>query len=323
MAHALDFSKGFAAFTRRQNTRPAWHGLGGETPEDAPLEVWARNGGLDFRIIKVPALYKAPMKLQQVPNRCVLMRSDTEEALAVVSDRYNVVQPMEVLDFFRNLIDGFGFRMETCGVLKGGQRVWALANTGMELAIRGIDGVKGYLLLVTSCDTQLATTAMFTSVRVVCNNTLELATGVNDGKRITVPHSRVFKADEVQSQLGIIETQWGAFHDQLTVLADRKVSDDEVRQWLIEVLGDPELPLQDQPNTKAMRKVYQLFNGQAVGSELVTARHTAWGLVNAVTEYVDYHARAHSDATRLNSAWLGGGAKLKQRAFHTALELAA
>ena len=60
-----------------------------------------------------------------------------------------------------------------------------------------------------------------------------------------------------------------------------------------------------------------------MGSDLVSAKNTAWGLVNAVTEYVDHHRRARSQDNRLDSAWFGQGAVLKQRALSTALKLTA
>ena len=63
------------------------------------------------------------------------------------------------------LVKAGGFELETAGVLKGGRKLWALARTGQESALRGGDKVKAYLLLATSCDGSLCTTAQFTSVR--------------------------------------------------------------------------------------------------------------------------------------------------------------
>ncbi len=89
----------------------------------------------------------------------------------MVSSRYNVVQPHEVLHFYQDLVEAGGFELETAGSLKGGRKLWALAKTGQDLKLKGNDLVKSYLLLATSCDGTLCTTAQFTSLRVVCNNT--------------------------------------------------------------------------------------------------------------------------------------------------------
>ena len=77
------------------------------------------------------------------------------------------------------------------------------------------------------------------------------------------------------------------------------------------------------PNKRAMEKVQSLYEGKGRGSELVSARGTAWGLLNAVTEYVDHERRARSSEYRMDSAWFGQGALIKQKALDAALRLVA
>jgi hypothetical protein len=77
------------------------------------------------------------------------------------------------------------------------------------------------------------------------------------------------------------------------------------------------------PNERALRKVQELYEGKGRGSQLGSARGTAWGLLNAVTEYVDHERRARSNEYRMDSAWFGQGAQIKQRALDTALRLVA
>lgn len=89
----------------------------------------------------------------------MLYRSDTKAPLSVVSNRYQIVQPREVLEFYRDLTEVSGYELETAGVLKGGRKFWALARTGQTTKLKGNDQVNGYLLLATSCDGTLATTA--------------------------------------------------------------------------------------------------------------------------------------------------------------------
>ena len=78
-----------------------------------------------------------------------------------------------------------------------------------------------------------------------------------------------------------------------------------------------------QSRAKILRKVQSLYEGQGRGSTLESAQGTAWGLLNAVTEYVDHERRARSTEYRMDSAWFGQGAVIKQRALQAALELAA
>jgi phage/plasmid-like protein (TIGR03299 family) len=253
----------------------------------------------------------------------VLYRSDNGAALSVVGDRYNVVQPRDVLEFYRDLTASFGYELETAGVLKGGRKLWALARTGQDAMLKNQDAVLSYLLLATSCDGTLATMAMPTTVRVVCNNTLQIALrGATNA--VKVPHSTTFDPMAVKHQLGLATSSWAAFLYRIQTMAARRVKSHEASAFFERVckLADP-APASSQTNARAMKRMQELFDGQGRGAELSTAKSTAWGLLNAVTEYVDHERRARSREYRLDSAWFGQGAALKQRGFDAALDLIA
>jgi phage/plasmid-like protein (TIGR03299 family) len=256
------------------------------------------------------------------PDKHVLYRSDTSSPLSVVSSGYNIVQPLEVLEFYRDLVDTAGLELETAGVLFGGRRFFALANTEKMAVLPGDDKVKGYLLLTTSCDGTLATTAQFTSVRVVCNNTLSVAVKDNN-TRIKVPHNRVWKPSEVKEQLGFIDQGWNRFSEQIGILAEKTVERDKAVEYLIELFGDPTIGVEDQ-NPAVMQKcanVWALFKGEGMGSKLPSAEDTMWGLLNSITETIDHHTGHRTTDARMNSAWLGEGNNLKSKAFELALTI--
>lgn len=299
-----------------------WHGLGNPLTENQPLEIWLREAGMNWDILDNPVLYRSPEGLQSFADNKVLYRSDTLAPLSVVSQRYQVVQPREVLEFYRDLVELGGFQLETAGVLKGGKKLWALARTGQEALLKGNDQVKAYLLLATACDGTLATTAQFTSVRVVCNNTLQMATESGSGA-IKVPHSTKFDPGKVKQQLGLGVSTWQHFIADMRRLSDQPVNPFEARRYLVEVLGDPALHFHQQPNTKVLNHVFGLYAGRGMGSNLASANDTAWGLVNAVTQFIDHERRARSSDNRLDSAWFGIGALIKQKALDEALKLAA
>ena len=207
--HELDFTRGQAAIAYRGAT--PWHGLGESIlPQDSIDDIRIK-AGLDYDVVKTPVQYGyeklGPDMLREIrtrtsKDRCVLHRSDTGDDLSVVSNKYQVVQPRQIVEFYRNLVEQYGFEIEVVGALKGGRKVWALANTGNAFQLRDRDDVKGYLLLATSYDGTMATQARFTSVRVVCNNTLSLASSQGRAD-VTVPHSTTFDASKVQLDLKI------------------------------------------------------------------------------------------------------------------------
>ncbi|MDN7921240.1 DUF932 domain-containing protein [Burkholderia gladioli] len=308
-----------------------WHGLGNQLAPKQPLEVWARAAGLDWRIEEAEVRFVAAGNknlgsIHAFPEQKVLYRSDTKAPLSVVSSRYQVVQPSEILEFYRDLTEFSGFELETAGVLKEGRKLWALARTGQSATLKGNDQVNGYVLLATACDGSLSTTAQFTSVRVVCNNTLAIALGDGTGS-VKVPHRSQFEAASVKRQLGIAVSSWDAFMVRTKALAERKITDSTAEAFLRRVLTYSTANLPDREtvavNERAIKAVGQLYAGRGKGADLSSASGTAWGILNAVTEFCDHHRRARSDDHRVDAAWFGAGAMLKQRAWDEAMKLVA
>lgn len=295
-----------------------WHGLGNKVEEGIDLDDFRRNAGLDWEVQKSPVTY-----LEKVfPDKFVLNRATDNRPYAVVSGRYKPVQPKQVFEFFRDLLDQHGMKMHTAGSLNDGAKIWALATTGDSAFIRGLDQVKAHLLLCTSYDLTLSTIAQFVSERVVCNNTLNIALGESGGGRIVIPHLRDFDADAVKEKMGIGREQWGAFTAMIEVLAKTKVSADIAREVMDKVFKLPDDPETPDPKRLHASNVVSLFAQERFrGADL--AGQTAWGLLNAMTEYVDHHKRARNQNNRVDSAWFGEGANVKDATFKALVSLAA
>jgi len=315
-----------------------WHGLGSELSPKQPLEVWAREAGMDWRIESSDVNFMAENDrghnlILPFADQKVLYRSDTLDPLSVVSQRYQEVQPEEILEFYRELTEHSHFELETAGVLKGGRKLWALARTGQSASLRGGDVSNGYLLLATACDGTLATTAQFTNIRVVCNNTLAVSLADGSGGVVKVPHSTSFDADKVKQQLGVSVKQWDEHIYEMKQLSERRVTQAEAANYLSRVFNDQDNDIilfnsakkekDAVPNARAMNKVMQMFNGQGRGADLDAAKDTAYGLLCSITEYVDHERRAMNTDNRLNSAWFGAGAKLKEKGLQDARALIA
>ena len=336
-----------------------WHGLGNQLSPHQPIEVWAEQAGMDWRIESSDVSYMAQNERGQsiimpYEEQRVLYRSDTYAPLSVVSQRYQEVQPKQILEFYRDLTEQSGFELETAGVLKGGKKFWALAKTGQTSALKGKDVSNGYILLATACDGTLATTAQFTSIRVVCNNTLAIALkGQNSSAGVVkVPHSTKFDAEKIKQQLGISVRAWEDHMYEMKQLSQRKVTQTEAAAYFDAVFNNTSLSMPEQedgiiqfyrnvamqaqsnnpatkadnktePNGRAMSKVMTMFNGQGRGAELSSVKDTAYGLLCSITEFADHERRAMSQDHRLDSAWFGAGAGLKQRGLEQALAMIA
>ena len=310
MAHQLSFNELTGLAEMAYVGEVPWHGYGQSLAVDAPIETWAQAAHMEWSILATPALFSPEgTDAAPVPGRQVLYRSDSHAPLSVVSDRYQVVQPTAVLAFFRDLTEQMGFSLETAGVLQGGKRFWAMARTGADAEVTDGDKVAPYLLLATSCDGTMSTTARMTTIRVVCANTLAVSAD-HASSQFTYVHSSAFDEKTCKRDLGLLHAQesFSAFIEKSRKLSAIKISfaqaEDIARRALL--IGDPE------KKHSGLDKVMSLFTGGAKGADM--AGQTAWGLLNAVTEYVDHHGRNRTKESRQNAAWFGAGAEVKGRA---------
>ena len=113
---------------------------------------------------------------------------------------------------------------------------------------------------------------------------------------------------------------------RMKTLAERKVKTHEAMNYFLKVICNTDQN-SDMPvgltNERALKKVQMLYEGHGRGAEMQAAKDTAWGLLCAVTEFVDHEKQARSQDNRLDSAWFGQGAVIKQRALDHALQLVA
>lgn len=336
MSHELDFTKGVAAIAYTGDV--PWHGYGFEMEAGKSLDEWIKEAGMDYNVLEKPLFWNKhaenspPENLlarsrlmnhknyKPIPNKKILVRDDTDDLLGIVGQNYKVVQPREVMYFFEDLIERLGFEMHTAGVLSDGNRVWALAKIGKDFTLAGVDQVEGYLLFATSYDGKFSTTAQFTSVRAVCWNTLSWALEGDTTGVVRIPHTSEYAPEEVKAKLGLLgEYGWEGFKDNVTKLADYKVSKRQAVEFFLELLGVDE----DEASGRQLQSTKKLisFYESGPGSDFVTSKNTTWGLVNAVSYFTDHARRAQSTGTRFNSASFGPGAKLKAQALTKALAL--
>jgi len=328
MAHCIDMTNNRANIAYTNGVVP-WHGLGQALDPNADIDTWRKAAGMDWELLERPVFFQEEEKfdktMNMVPYRTALVRSDTRKALAIVSDDYKVVQPGEVLEFFRDIVATGGFTLDVAGCLHGGRKYWALAKINESAEILGIDKVEGYILLATACDGTLATTAMFSSIRTVCQNTLNMSIREGESgaakKYIKIPHRAVFDPDAVKVEMGLAKGSFEQFAKEAELTAKRKLSNKEAVEFLIKVMGDEKKPIEEQKNARLMKHVMELYMGKGMGSNLPSADGTLWGLINAVTEYSDHHRGTRTADSRLNKSWFGDGATMKQKAWDSAMKM--
>jgi phage/plasmid-like protein (TIGR03299 family) len=328
MSHELDTTTGRAAMAYIEGSAVPWHGLGFTVNPNATPDEWREAAGLNWEA-KKGALYFSPEGSETLirhQRRNALYRSDTQQVLSIVGNKYHPVQPKEIVDFFGTLSKAGDFEIETVGALYEGRRIWALARVGADAPVMD-DKVAPYLLLATSYDGTTATTARFTPVRVVCNNTLTAALeSTTGGQTISMNHAAKFNPEKMRQDLGIALNAWDRFMISARKMAGVKVNAETADHYLTTLMFSvtPNTMLATEESlraTKGYREIMALFQGGQLGTGQDAIDGTAWGLLNATTQYID-HGRGTKQDTRLESAWFGQGAKFKQYAQTLAAQLA-
>lgn len=288
-------------------------------------EEWKRVAGMQWKALRSTVRFatdrdpNAP-DLRTLPDQQVLFRSDTKEGLSVVSPSYKIVQPGEILDLFRNLLGVGGLEMSACGTMFGGREFWATAKFTAGNAGSTADMVEGHVLLHTSLDCSHATTMRRVLTRTVCKNTLRMAFAEKAKGFYKCSHRSEFDPQAARAFLGLNMDAWNRAKSAMLRLANREVRTAEAEHTLTQLFapaaststltGEQIERIQE---TTGFKKTLALFSGAGMGSRLDTSAGTAWGLLNAVTEYTDHHVRAQSAENRWASAQFGAGDALKQR----------
>lgn len=297
------------------NEKP-WHGLGHYVAETPSVDKMLKLAKLDWTIAKHPLHYSDKGETdepnREVSNYYALVRNTDGKCLDVVGRHYRPVQNKDAFEFFNEFVQAGKARMETAGSLRGGKYVWGLANLQSSFKLDGEDEVKGFLLVASPHESGKALIIKFTTVRVVCNNTLTLALR-HSGSEFRMAHRNEFDnnmRERAKEVLGIAREQMAEFEENARKIKKMKMK----RRDIIEVLANvyqPNASLKhiledvDKNTSPSMKRVLDVLE-HAPGAD----PETGWGVLNAVTYYAD-HVASHGQDKRLVNAWFGKTANHK------------
>lgn len=276
-------------FSARQT---AWHALGTVTEDAQDAESALRIAHLDWEVTKEPIFAETTFGKVQVDDQFATVRvspyTGLPEALGVVGSKYTVVQNWANAEFLNALVDESGAHFETAGSLNGGRQVFITMKMPQHMLIGGVDPVDLYLVATNTHDASASFEVMATPVRVVCANTLRMATASATNRLRRRHTSGVTGAvQDAREHLGLTFKYAGAFQDEAERLLDQSMTDAEFRRMtenLFQVEEDAS------PRTKTVQEA-RLADLDFLFREAPTQaaiRNTRWAAYNAVAEYVDW-----------------------------------
>lgn len=288
-----------------------WHGLG--TPVDGLMTASEAlvKAGLDWEVEKRPVLFSTERGTSTVPNQWVSVRTSDEAGLGVTGDAHTLVQNRAAFEWGDNIVADEGAHWETAGSLRGGRVVFMSMEMPKHIRIAGDDGdVVPYLLISNGHDGKRSLEAAVTAVRTVCMNTLTFALA-GATRRITLRH-----ASNIDARMAVAAEALGVtykYMDALKVTADRlakaKVTEAKAESILRQVFPVP--ASFDTPDRLDLTDFAKVLKVWRTSDNLDAVRKTGWGVLNAVTEYldheVDYRARRWTPGdTKFRALVIGG-----------------
>ena len=273
-----------------------WHGLGTRV-EEAPTSSDAlRVAGLDWNVVQRNIQVCGGAKIK---NYRANVRDSDGAVLGVVSDRYKIVQNAEAFEFTDSLIGG-EVRYETAGSLNGGRKIWLLAKLP-ETEIVG-DKTEPYLCFTNTHDGSGAIRVCMTPIRVVCNNTLNLALG--SAKRAWSVRHTGDMASKMHEARVCLEMA-GIYMDELAQTADHLANTAVPRDKLGEIL-DEMFPIAEDSTDREKQNIQKLKNDYMVcyfAPDILKFRGTAWGAVNAMCDMISHNVPRRKTANYRENNW--------------------
>lgn len=255
-----------------------WHGIG-TVVEDAPTSDEAiKLAKLDWDVVQVPVMANGV----EIPNYFCNMRDDVNLPLGIVKGRYKIVQNNEAFDFVDNIIgnDEIECHYETAGSLFNGKKIFLLVKLPNKNILG--DDVENYLFFTNSHDGSSALTAGLTNVRVVCNNTLQMALkGAHRTWNCRHTESITNKKQQAQEALGLAVKYIDTMEETAEKMAQQKINEEKFFRELFEA---DYIKGQCEKNKELIiERIHTIYNEK---DDLQNFKGTAWGLYQATCDYV-------------------------------------
>lgn len=278
-----------------------WMKLGKLTDTALTAKDAAKLGGLDFevalRTVRFDCQVGQSMATCEIKNRKAVVRTDTNEPLAIVSSGYPILQYHEAFDF----MDQVNTEYVAAGALKGGKQGFMVVKAPNDVKLNVLDGGDPHDLFVvlrTSHDLTRAVEVMVMPLRKKCMNQMTLRS-FNAGvqHRWTARHTSTMQAKLQEALISVKKLEDYATHFNAVVkkLSEIKINGEKAVFILSKVI------IKRPKSSEVIDEIINRFNS----SPNVGWSGTGWGLVNAVSDYFDWGRSGGSPESRFVAALQG------------------
>lgn len=261
-----------------------WHGLGIQVGQALSSLEALEVSGLDWKVIQKPIITIDGISVEGYKAN---IRDYDKKVLGVVTDRYKVMQNSEAFAFTDDLL-GNGVRYETAGSLQEGRKIWLLAKLPNEYIMLG-DRISPYLVFSNAHDGSGAIRVAMTPIRVVCQNTLNLALSTASRSWSAIHTGDIqSKLDDARQTLFLAEKYMDSLGREFENLNRIKLSDTKVIDYiniLLPIDENNSSPIQER-NINKLRDDMKARYFDA--PDLLDVGRNGYRFVNAVSDFATH-----------------------------------
>jgi phage/plasmid-like protein (TIGR03299 family) len=340
----LDELKGTSSFV--SYGEKAWHGLGQVVDKAMTASECIELANLDYEVAKttVHAEINNPIasinetgemseskSYEAIEDKFATYRTDTNKVLGIVGSRYEIIQNKDAFGFFDAIIDSGEAIFETAGALGRGERIFVTAKLPDDLLVGG-EVCNKYIILTNSHDGTTSIIAGFTTIRVVCNNTLQAALRGLENK-VSIKHRAGAKErlSEAYRVMGIGSKYMTEIEGIFNRMAETKMEDTNLKSYIKdvmiseykakEVLTEAEKEAESTRFKNQVNSIYEFALSHPTQQTDAT-RGTVWGAYNAISAYYNHILKySRGQEQKFTSQFFGSGYNKINKGFTKALEL--
>jgi len=315
MSANLDTTNGIASFVSARED--AWHQMGDVLPDSFTAEEAMKHGRLGGWMVRKTALHtEVDGNKLIIPGMYSVVRNNPivkgqRDVLGVVGEKYTVIQNEDLATLLNTLVDESGAHFETAGAIDGGRKVFITMKLPGNIRIGGVDRVDNYIAIMTSHDGSTSTQILVTPIRIVCQNTLNMAfNNAKHGGIFRVRHTVGAHKIIIQQAREALDFTFDYIEDfqaDAEKLINTTMTQLQFEEIIANAFGAPE----DAPVgtlTRSENKMNEIMALYAHANTQDGIRGTAWAGLNALTEWYD-----HMAPVRITGATPGSEELLRSR----------
>jgi len=331
MSHEINYNEEKGTYSFVSNTQTPWHGLGqivkGAMTSEEVIEK--ANLGYEVQKTEVFAGIQTPSGLIYSPyeSKFATYRTDTNDVLGLVGSRYEIVQNKDAFGFFDAIVDKGEAIFETAGVLGKGERIFITAKLPEDMLVNG-EKCEKYIILTNSHNGSSCIIAGFTTVRIVCKNTLVASLQGLENK-VAIKHNTGAreKLNEAHKVMNIASKYMDELSDVFNKMSDTAITDEMLKKYITDVMKPSYIATNDADNeilsTRLKNQVESIYDFAKTHPTQITpaSNGTVWGAYNSISGYFNY-VKSYKDDKQKNESQLFGSANQKiLTGFEKAIEL--